>query len=557
MNNINMIIGDGIIFNRFIDYSLQSKFFIIAGNVNEFAIGDEKTILEEELSIAAVLSGHADLTIVYFSSCSILDPSVQHTQYVQHKIRMEKLIQESSKHYFIFRLPQILGLSEIKSGLVGRLINAISNHENIEVLQNAKVNLIDIDDVHEVVSEILKRNILINKIINIASPQQTDFLHLVRDIEDFTGCAADHTLVPKGLEYQIDISDIKPIFNDLKLDFGKNYVSRSIRKYFQHLRGAPKRLSIIVPTYNEEQGIEEFYRRTKYVLEQLRPRFDYELIFVNDGSSDKTLTILDSIALDDTTVKLIDFSRNFGNQIAITAGIDFSCGDASIIIDDDLQDPPEIILNLIAKWDRGYKVVYGVRPKRLGVNPVFSVVTRLYYRIISNLSDTIIPVDTGDFRLIDRVVLDSLKAIREESRYYRGLVSWVGFPQVGVLYDRDKRFAGVSTFSFKKYVNFAINGLTSFTEKPLFFSSLVGLVITALSFVLALVLIANKIIDPTFSIQGWTSLVIISLFFGGIQLFSIGILGVYIGKIYRQVKGRPLYIVASTKNVEDQSDAFK
>lgn len=554
---MNMIIGEGIIFNRFIDYSLQSKYFIIAGTINDSLIKDEAIILQEEAVIAAALSDHNDLIILYFSSCSIIDPSVQHTQYVRHKIRMEKLIQKSAPHYYIFRLPQILGLSETTSNLVGSFVNAIINHQKIEIWQNARRNLIDIDDVHEVVSEILRRNILRNKIINIASPQQTDVLRLVQDIEEFTECAADYILVDKGSEYHIDISDIQSILFDLNLNFDQNYVSQSLRKYFQHLKSTPKRLSIIVPTYNEEQGIEEFYRRMNYVLELLRPRFDYELIFVNDGSSDKTLAILNSIAINNASVKLIDFSRNFGNQIAITAGIDFSCGDASIIIDDDLQDPPEIILNLIAKWDRGYKVVYGVRPKRLGVNPVFRVVAKLYYRIIGNLSDTIIPVDTGDFRLIDRVVLDSLKAIREESRYYRGLVSWVGFPQVGVVYDRDKRFAGVSTFSFKKYFNFAINGLTSFTEKPLFFSSFVGLVITALSFVLALILIVNKIIDPTFSIQGWTSLVIISLFFGGIQLFSIGILGVYIGKIYRQVKGRPLYIVASTKNIEDQSGAFK
>jgi polyisoprenyl-phosphate glycosyltransferase len=543
INNMNMIIGEGVIFNRFIDYSLQSKYFIIAGAVNESTINDEAKIFEEESSIATALTEHADSTIIYFSSCRILDSDVQQTQYVRHKLRMEKLIQRSATHYFIFRLPQVMGLSDAKNGFISYFVNAVVNHEKLEI--------------HEIVNEILRQDILINKIINIASPRQTDILQLVRDIEAFTGCTADCKLVNKGSEYHIDISDIQSILVDLKLDFGKNYLRSSLRKYFQHLISAPKRLSIIVPTYNEEQGIEEFYRRTKYVLERLRPRFEYEFIFVNDCSSDRTLAVLESIALKDGAVKLIDFSRNFGNQIAITAGIDYHCGDAAIIIDDDLQDPPEIILNLIAKWDKGYKVVYGVRPKRQGVNPFFNFTARWYYRVIGNLSDINIPADTGDFRLIDRVVLNSLKAIREESRYYRGLVSWVGFPQVGVVYHRDKRFAGVSTFSFRKYVNFAINGLTSFTEKPLFFSSLAGLVITMVSFVLALILIANKIIDPSFSIQGWTSLVVVALFFGGIQLFSIGILGVYIGKIYRQVKGRPLYIVASTKNIGDQSDAYR
>ena len=555
--NMNMMYGEGVIFNRFIDYSLQSNYFIIAGTVNDSTINDEAKISQEEALIAEALVKHNNSTIIYFSSCSILDPSVQHTQYVKHKIRTEKLIQKSAKKYFIFRLPQILGLSDSKTSLVTGFVNAIINQEKIEVWKNTKRNLIDIDDVHEVVGEILKQNILINRIVNIASPQQMDILQLISNIEDLTGCAANYTLVDKGSEYLIDISDIQSILISLKLDFDKNYVARSLDKYFKHLISDPKLISIIVPTYNEEQGINEFYRRTKFVLEKLWPRFDYEFIFVNDCSSDKTKIVIEKILLNDSRVKLIDFSRNFGNQIAITAGIDYSCGDIAIIIDDDLQDPPEIILNLISKWDKGYKVVYGVRPKRKGVNPIFNVLARCYYRIIYNLSDTKIPVDTGDFRLIDRVVLNSLKSIKEESRYYRGLVSWVGFAQIGVVYDRDKRFAGVSTFSFKKYVNFALNGLTSFTEKPLFFSSFVGLGITFISFVFALVLIMNKIIDPSYSIQGWTSLVVISLFFGGIQLFSIGILGVYIGKIYRQVKGRPLYVVASTKNVREQSDTYE
>jgi hypothetical protein len=224
------------------------------------------------------------------------------------------------------------------------------------------------------------------------------------------------------------------------------------------------------------------------------------------------------------------------------------------VIDDDLQDPPEIILNLISKWDKGYKVVYGVRPNRQGVNPLFKLTAKLYYRVIGSLSETKIPKDTGDFRLIDRVVIESLKKMKEENRYYRGMVAWVGYPQVGVIYERDKRYAGVSTFSFKKYVNFALNGLTSFTEKPLYFSSLAGLFITSISFVLAVILIVSRIIDPTVTIRGWTSLTVIILFFGGIQLLSTGILGVYISKIYREVKGRPLYIVESSVNIKHRSD---
>ena len=306
----------------------------------------------------------------------------------------------------------------------------------------------------------------------------------------------------------------------------------------------------MVPTYNEEHGIYEFYRRTKTVLETLKPRFRYEMIFVNDASTDKTYQRLLEIAHEDQTVKLINFSRNFGNQIGITAGVDAASGDAVVIIDDDLQDPPEVILNLIAQWDRGYKVVYGMRPKREGVNPFFKLTAKLYYRMLGGLSETKIPNDTGDFRLVDRVAIETLKAMKEENRYYRGMVAWIGFPQKGVLYERDKRYAGVSTFSFKKYVRFALNGLTSFTDKPLYFSSLAGVVITGISFVLAVTLVVSKLLDPSFSIRGWTSLVVLVLFFGGVQLMSIGIIGVYISKIYREVKCRPLYIVESTRNFD-------
>ena len=551
---MSMVIGSGVIANRFIDYSLQSKYLIFAGSVNDSAIQDENIIFEEEIAVLDALSKHSGAIFVYFSSCSTLDPDVAHTPYVQHKVRMEKLIQDSAKKFLIFRLPQILGLSDAKSSLVNYLVDAISNQKPFELWQNVQKNLIDIDDVHEIVGEVLRRQICLNKITNIASTRQTSVLELVRNIESFVGRSANYVLASKGTSYDIDVSEIKLILSELNIDFDRGYISTSLNKYFGYLIAPPKLLSVIVPTYNEEHGIEEFYRRTKDVLVGLVPRFDHEIIFVNDFSTDNTFQKLKLLAQVDPTVKLINFSRNFGNQIGITAGIDFSRGDIAVVIDDDLQDPPEIILNLIAKWDKGYKVVYGVRPKRQGVSPLFKLTAKLYYRMISSLSDTKIPNDTGDFRLIDRVVIEVLKKIKEENRYYRGLVAWVGFPQTGVVYERDKRYAGVSTFSFKKYANFALNGLTSFTEKPLYFSSLAGLFITTVSFVLALVLVVSKIIDPSISIHGWTSLTVIILFFGGIQLLSIGILGIYISKIYREVKGRPLYIVEGTQNIEQLND---
>lgn len=547
---MSMVIGKGVIANRFIDYSFQSQYLIFAGCVNDSGVTDTNFIKDEEAAVSAALeAAHDDLTFVYFSSCSILDPDAGQSLYVQHKIRMERLIQASTNKFYIFRLPQLFALSDISSSLVNYLVDAVSNQKHFELWKNAKRNLIDIDDVHDIVDEVLRRNIVANKIINVSSPYQTSVLQLVNCIERYFGLEATYTLHNKGSNYEIDVSEIGPVLRDLKIDFGAEYITKSLQKYFAHLKQPPLLLSVIVPTYNEEHGIEEFYCRTKNVLLKLSPRFEHEIIFVNDYSTDNTFQRLKVLAENDSSVKLINFSRNFGNQIGITAGIDFSRGIIDVVIDDDLQDPPEIILNLIAKWDKGYKVVYGVRPKRKGVNPLFKFAAKMYYRVLSGLSETNIPNDTGDFRLIDRAVIETLKNMKEENRYYRGMVAWVGFPQIGVNYERDKRHAGVSTFSVKKYFKFALNGLTSFTERPLYFASMAGLVITTISFVLALYLITSKIINPSVSIRGWTSLTVIILFFGGIQLLSIGILSVYVSKIYREVKGRPLYIIESTKNL--------
>lgn len=309
-------------------------------------------------------------------------------------------------------------------------------------------------------------------------------------------------------------------------------------------------ISIIVPTYNEEHGINEFYDRTKKTLAAIAHRFNYEIIFINDYSSDKTYLKLTEIANQDKNVKLVSFSRNFGNQIAIAAGLDIAKGDLVVIIDDDLQDPPELIPTLIDKWDEGYKVVYGVRPKRDGINPIFNNLANFFYFLMSLLSETHIPKYTGDFRLMDRAVVNVLKSMNEENRFYRGMVAWVGFSQIGVEYERDKRYAGKSTFSIKKYFNFAVNGFTSFTERPLYLSSLLGAIITGISFIFLGLLVYKKIIDPLFSIPGWPSLIAIILFFGGIQLLSIGVVSIYISKIYREVKKRPLYIIESTQNLE-------
>lgn len=303
-------------------------------------------------------------------------------------------------------------------------------------------------------------------------------------------------------------------------------------------------LSVVVPIYFEEQLIDEFYYRMKKVLVNLEPHYRHELIFVNDGSTDRSLELLKALSQKDNAVRVIDFSRNFGHQIAITAGIDYATGDAVVVIDGDLQDPPEVIPQMVTKWEEGYKVVYGVRSKRKGETAFKLLTASIFYRLIGKLSDVKLPLDAGDFRLMDRVVVDALGQIHEENRYIRGLVTWIGFPQYGLPYERDIRYAGETKFTLKKMIKFAFDGITSFSDKPLHLSSQLGMLVTGASFIAMVWVILSKLIYPQSSIPGWTSLLVVVLFLGGIQLISIGILGQYIGRIYRETKRRPLYIVS-------------
>lgn len=551
---MNMVIGDGAIANRFASYGLQSKHLVFAGSVHNSSITDTIEISKEEAAIRAALAAiNKSVTFVYFSSCSIDDVTQGASPYVGHKKRMEQLIQASASNYLIFRLPQVLGLADNEGGLVHGLVKAISLGERFELWLDATRNFIDLDDVYSIVHAILEDKTHSNRVINIASPCPTPVPELVGVLESYFGKSGNYELVARGGGYPLDTSAISDVILRLGIDFGPGYLLRAVGKYYAHLLKPAPLLSVIVPTYNQALGIDEFYRRTKAVLTRLQPRFNHELIFVNDFSVDNTYLKLKALAAADPAVKIINFARNFGNQIAITAGVEYCQGDLAVIIDDDLQDPPEIILDFLAKWSEGYKVVYGVRPKRQGINPLFKLMARIYYRIIGALSDTRIPHDTGDFRLIDKVVIDQLRIMKEENRYYRGMVAWVGFRQTGYIYERDERYAGVSNFSFRKYVNFALNGLTSFTDKPLYFSSLVGFFITAVAFLLATYMVINKILNPEISIQGWTSLATLVMFFGGVQLFSIGIVGVYISKIYREVKQRPLFIVQELVNIDNGS----
>jgi len=318
-------------------------------------------------------------------------------------------------------------------------------------------------------------------------------------------------------------------------------------------RGQPALISVVVPVYFEERVLRDSYARLKAAMLSLSPDFAYELIFVNDGSTDGSGAILAELAGSDAAVRVVSLSRNFGHQLAITAGIDHAMGDAVVLIDADLQDPPEVIPQMVAKWQEGFKVVYGVRRSRAGETRFKLLTAKLFYRLLSRLSDVKIPLDCGDFRLMDRAVVDELVQIREESRYIRGLVSWVGFPQCPVEYERQPRLSGETKFRLGKMLRFALDGISSFSEAPLRLSGQVGLIVTVGSLLLMAWIIGGKIMNPAQTVAGWTSVMVAVLFLGGVQLISIGVLGEYIGRIFRQTKGRPLYVVAERINFDREA----
>ncbi len=307
------------------------------------------------------------------------------------------------------------------------------------------------------------------------------------------------------------------------------------------------RYSIVVPVYNEELVVEESYKRLKQVMDSTNE--PYELIFVNDGSRDKTAELVSGLCDHDKNVRLINFSRNFGHQTAITAGMDNSSGQAVVVIDADLQDPPEVILDMIAKWKEGYDVVYGQRLKRKGETFFKKVTAKLFYRLLSSMTSVDIPVDTGDFRLIDRKVCDVMSSLTEKNRYVRGLVSWVGFKQTAVTYVRDERFAGETKYPLKKMLKFAMDGITTFSYKPLKISTYVGFLVSILSFIYLIVVLCLKLFTDT-TVSGWASTLAVSLIFNGVILMMLGIIGEYIGRIYDETKNRPLYIIREKKGFE-------
>lgn len=309
--------------------------------------------------------------------------------------------------------------------------------------------------------------------------------------------------------------------------------------------------SIIVPMFNEEAVIEETYKRLKDVMDQAGE--PYELLFVNDGSRDKTAEIVSRLCQEDSAVRMIDFSRNFGHQIAITAGMDYAAGQAIVVIDADLQDPPLVILQMIEKWKAGYDVVYGKRLKRKGETFFKKFTAKFFYRLLRSLTNVDIPVDTGDFRLIDRKVADVFRTLKEKNRFVRGLVSWVGFRQTSVEYVREERWAGETKYPLKKMLRFAMDGITSFSYKPLRIATYLGFGLSGLSFIYLLVVLFQAVFTDT-TTAGWPSIVAINLFFNGIMLVLLGIIGEYIGRIYDESKDRPLYIVQEVKGAQAEQE---
>jgi dolichol-phosphate mannosyltransferase len=300
-------------------------------------------------------------------------------------------------------------------------------------------------------------------------------------------------------------------------------------------------ITIIAPIFNEKENIPELYRRVSTVMESTGE--SWELIMVDDGSTDGSTDVIRELAQNDQHVRPVIFARNFGHQIAVTAGWDFSRGQAVVIIDADLQDPPEVIPELIAKWREGYEVVYATRTEREGETWFKLFTASLFYRLIYRIADIDIPLDAGDFRLLDRKVVDVLNTMRERYRFPRGMTAWVGFRQVGVPYRRAARFAGETKYPFRKMFRLAINAITGFSYFPLQLATYLGFISASLSILAIPVVAVARLIGEEEAFYGQATTLIAVLFLGGIQLISLGILGEYIGRLYEEVKHRPLYIV--------------
>lgn len=303
------------------------------------------------------------------------------------------------------------------------------------------------------------------------------------------------------------------------------------------------KLSIVIPIYNEEENIDSLINRLRTVVAQMQISCEY--IFVNDGSKDHSFQLIKNLALADHAIKYIDFSRNFGHQIAVSAGLDLAAGDRVAIIDADLQDPPELIIDMFAKMDQGYEVVYAKRNNRNGESWLKKFTAKVFYRILKSITSVKIPVDTGDFRIIDRKVVNVLNQMPEHNKFLRGQISWIGFNQTYVEYNRNVRQAGSTGYTYKKMIRLALDGITSFSNFPLKVASICGFVVSGIAFIVMIYALYSRYIIKDY-VEGWTSTIISVLFLGGIQLISIGIIGEYISRLSENARNRPLYIINET-----------
>lgn len=299
-------------------------------------------------------------------------------------------------------------------------------------------------------------------------------------------------------------------------------------------------LSIIIPFYNEQEVIEECQSRLSSAVQSID--MNVEMIYINDGSKDNTLSILTKLLKTDPRIKIIDLSRNFGKEIAMTAGIDAAKGDAVIVIDADLQDPPELMVDMVTKWREGFDVVYAKRVERKGESFMKKLTASLFYKLINKISDTEIPENVGDFRLMSRQAVNALNEVRERKRFMKGLFAWIGFPQTAIEYSRDPRFAGETNWNYGKLIKFAVEGISSFTQEPLRLATYAGFLTALSAFLFGLYFVVKTLIFGE-AVQGFTTLITVILFFSGVQLLSIGILGEYIGHMFIESKQRPLYFV--------------
>lgn len=300
------------------------------------------------------------------------------------------------------------------------------------------------------------------------------------------------------------------------------------------------RLSVVVPAYNEQEVLPEFHRRVASVLDAISGRC--EIVYVNDGSRDDTLLVMRRLQAQDARTTIVDLSRNFGKEIALTAGLDHARGDAVVVIDADLQDPPELIPQLIAQWEAGFDVVYAKRTGREGESWLKNITAKAFYRTMRRVSGVDVPLDTGDFRLLSRRAVEALHQLRERHRFMKGLFAWIGYPSTAVLYQRNARFAGVTKWNYWKLWTLALEGFTSFTVAPLKVATYVGMFVAFSAFIFALFIVYKTLYygDP---VAGYPSLMVVVLFLGGIQLMALGVIGEYLGRMFMETKQRPLYLV--------------